>query len=593
MITRLNCKAFDLTWHSLVKVNSLIGLAIFAVCTPASSGPKMREIDSPVSLFYRWHSMHFRYLVCLVLLASACSKKDKASSTIDESVSGVATALTKAYPGSLAISVFPTTTSTSLTADDAAPESLKEKDAEAKAFLEGTAEHCIPPSLFRPVRRIEESCYEFDQDMIYGTKDTHVSGTKDGKSTISGSSEACLVSFARAQVKAIEEIIDQGLGLQQAMICQAAKDGVDAAAAATATGVDLAKNLTEAGEKAVDPRKPKIEVSTAKMLKDADGVYRVSIDVSITKESKTTTQTYNLAHVPDSEDNSSYHGVMSISRQEPANPGNPTEGKRYISVSYTRTMNTDGSSQLKTELRAARLASALDSQAFNDDGTLNYNAGADADGNFTGISNPQNAISSQLLTAFDLNVTDNTGTFEYWQNPGSNYSEAARGMIFKLEKNATTGRLEGCGMSGAALGTTAAINNSMSIRKSIKTGTALAVTGSYHPFFSLGDGGTCSGTPETCTKTLPAPNNLSASWEIPAFSVGENATAAQVWAKNQVSPIVIRQCVAQNDQGDYLIDTAAVPDTAGYMLFNPTNATDLVIAKPERPKGPPPGPALR
>lgn len=541
--------------------------------------------------------MRLSYLVCLTLLGNACSKKDEATTTaaIEESVAEVATALTKAYPGSLSISVFPTSTSTGLTADDtdAAPESLKEKDAEAKSFLEGTAEHCIPPSLFRPAKKIEESCYEFDQDMIYGTKDTRVNGTKNGKSTLSGSSEACLVSFARAQVKAIEEIIDQGLGLQQAMICQAAKDGVDTAAAETADGVDLAKNLTEAGETAVDPRKPKIEVTTAKMLKDADGVYRVTIDVKITKDDKTNVQSYTLAHVPDSEDNTSYHGVMSIARQEPANPGNQTEGKRYISVSYTRTTNTDGSSQLKTELRAARLATALDAQAFNADGTLNYNAGTDADGNYTGISNPQNAISSQILTAFDLNVTDNTGTFEYWQNPGSNYSEAARGMIFKLEKNATTGRLEGCGMSGAALGSTVAINNAMSIRKSIKTETALAVTGSYHPFFSTGGGGTCTGTPETCTKTLGAPENFTASWEIPAFSVTDNATAAQNWAKNQVSPIVIRQCVAQDDEGAYLIDTAEITDTAGYMLFNPTNTTDFVIAKPERPKGPPPAPALR
>ncbi|MBC7659240.1 MAG: hypothetical protein H7249_05980 [Chitinophagaceae bacterium] len=540
-----------------------------------------------------------RYPLILGLVASlgACGKKSTTASptTSSTATEAVASALTKAYPGSLAISVFPVTTSTNLdlTADDPAPDSIKGKEVEAKSYLDGTAEHCLPPALLRPALPIDESCYEFDQDMIYGTKDGHAKGTKTGKSSLTGSKEACLVSFSRAQVKQIEYIIDQGLGLQQAMICQAAKDGLDISKAETADGMDLAPKLAEAADKSADARKPTIKVTEAKMLKDAGGVYRVSIKVSMAKDGQENIQTYTLAHVPDARDNTIYHGVMSLTRDEPSNRGNTTIGKRYISVSYTRTLDADGSSHLKTELRSARLTTELDSKAYNTDGTLNYNAGADDNGAYTGIASADRAISNQVLVAFDLNTETSTGTFEYWQNPGSNYSEPARGMIFKLEKNATTGRLEGCGMSGAALGATPSMQNAVSIRKSIKAGTSLMTTGSFHPFFNLEGSGSCTGTPSTCTKTVSSPAPLTATWEIPVFTAADNTTAAATWAKNQVTPFVTRQCVAQNADGIYEIDTALVSEAQGYSLFNPTNSTTFVIAKPDRPMAPPPPPPAK
>lgn len=543
--------------------------------------------------------MRFKPLIfgALTLVGSSCSKSDSdAAQTVaavtSESIENVVQTLSKAYPGSLSISVFPTSDSTGLRiadATDEAPESLKAKEEEAKPYLEGKAEHCLPPSLFRPAKKIEESCYEFDQDMIAGVKDGHTHGTANGKSTISGSSEACLVSFSRAQVKAIEQIIDQGLGLQQAMICQAAKDGVDATNASTEAGIDLSSNLEAASEKAVDARAPQIKVSEATMSKDSEGVYRVSINVTITnKEGKSTTQTYKLAHVPDADDNSVYHGVMSITREEPSNPGNPVVGKRYISVSYTRSLNEDGKAHLKTELRSARMADTVGANAFDDDGTLDFNAGTAEDGSYTGFPDSNKAVSSQIFIAFDLDTENNSGGFEYWQNPGSNYSEPARGMVFSLEKNAETGRLEGCGVSGAALGSPASMSGAMSIRKAIKTGGTLVPTGSYHPFFNLDGGGSCTGS--SCTKTVTTPHPLTASWTLPAFSESSNVTAAATWAKNQLTPFVSRQCVAQNADGAYEIDAAEIPDTAGYSLFNPTNASDFVIAAPARPKGPPPPP---
>jgi hypothetical protein len=531
----------------------------------------------------------YAILGIFAVIGACGKKKSDDSSTSNTGAGEVQTTLAQAYPGNLALSVFPTdTTSTAqllADADAVAPESLKKKAAEAEGYIKGTAEKCLPPIFLRPDKSLEETCYEFDQEMLSGTKDSRANGTLDGKSKLAGSTEACLVSFARAKIKEIEGYIDQGLGLQQGMICQAVKDKVDVAPATTEAGLDLKNTLSEATESTSDARKPAITVDEAKMSKDADGVYRVSISVSMTKNGKTISQTYKLSHVPDNSDNSAYHGVMSITRNEPSNPGNQTQGKRYISVSYTKE-TVDSVSRLKTELRSARMDTSLDASAFNDDGTLNYNAGADASGNYTGFTEANKAVSSMVFVGFDLNSEDDTGNFEYWQNPGANYSEPARGMVFKLDKNASTGRLEGCGMSGAALG--AQRQDSMSIRKAIKTGTRLDPTGSFHPFFHIDAGGSCTGS--DCTRTVNDPSGTyTATWKVPPFIVPDNVTAAADWAKKQQSFYVTRQCVAQTSAGVYEIDSVKTPDAAGYELFNPTSRTELVIAKPDRPTGPPAG----
>ncbi|MCX6131519.1 MAG: hypothetical protein NTX25_20965, partial [Proteobacteria bacterium] len=466
------------------------------------------------------------------------------------------------------------------------------------------ADNCLPPIFLRPAKELTETCYEFDQDMIAGTKDGHTNGTPNGLSTLKDSTEACLASFARAQVKEIENIIDQGLGLQQGMICQAVKDKVDVADAATETGVDLAESLTEAADKTTDTRKPKMTVTEATMNKDSEGVYRVSIAVSLLKDGKTISQTYKLSHIPDDADNSSYHGVMSVTRDDvdAKGPG-AAIGKRFISLTYAR-KTTDSVTRLATELRSSRFAPSLAAKAFNDDGTLNYNAGSiDANGDFTVITDPGKAVSDQLLVAFDLNVDDDSGTFEYWKNPGSNYTEPSRGFVFKLNKNASTGRLEGCGMSGAAAGSDPSDNTGwMSIRKAYKTDTALTATGSYHPFFNtepdrVSHVATSSCTENTCTGTAQAGpgKSITVSWTIPSFSVAENESIVdqKLWATKQGTNLVSRQCVVQNVSGVYEIDKTLITDKAGYMLFNPTKTTSFKIGRPDKPKDLPPPPKMR
>jgi hypothetical protein len=548
-----------------------------------------------------------RKLVVLGLLGSAvgCGTKSKSTdsdstnSPISEKAQQVLSTLTAAYPGSLAISVFPTSTGASLLlADpDAPPETIQGKEKESEAFLKGKAANCLPPIFLRPAKSVEEACYEFDQDMIAGTKDGRKRGTPDGKSTIVGSREACLASFARAQVKEIEQIIDQGLGLQQGMICQAIKDEVDVANATNDTGVDLAASLTEAANKTSDPRKPKLTVTEAKMKKDSEGVYRVSISVSLTKDGQTISQSYKLAHVPDAVDNSVYHGVMSIIRDDVAakGPANAV-GKQFLSLTYRRA-KVDSATRLSAELRSSRFDPSVAAKAFNADGTLDYNAGADDNGSFGGMEAGR-AIAQQLFVGFNQNVADNTGTFEYWRNPGSNYTEPARGMLFKLDKNPTTGRLEGCGMSGAANGDDPSNNAGwMSIRKSIKTGVSLSVTGSYHPFFNVGQGRSC--TDNDCSGTAGGAGGsqpFTVSWKKPTFTTCDAQDRCNEWAELQGTPLVTRQCVAQNAEGAYEIDTGEgkIREAAGYVLFNPTKSTGFKIDRPDRPKDlPPPPPPAR
>jgi len=327
-------------------------------------------------------------------------------------------------------------------------------------------------------------------------------------------------------------------------------------------------------------KKPEFTVTEATMAKDSEGVYRVNISLSMKKpDGKTVTQSYSLNHVPDDTDNTTYHGVISIVRDEPMPGQSAGAPKRYMSLSYTRTADA-GVNRLQAELRTANFSSTIEENALNSDGTLNYNAASESQGN--------EVISGIMQVAFDLNTDDDTGSFEYWQNPGGNYNESARGMVFKLSKNESTGRLSGCGMSGAA--------RQLSIRKAIKDGNSIKPDSSMHPFFYAKEGNVArpgaSCTPSTgpgnCTFTE---NSVQmASWTIPTFSLPANQTAAEDWAKSQTSGFITRQCVTQSESGAYEIDTDLIKDTAGYELFKVSEKPDFVIPKPNKPKDPPPPP---
>ena len=127
--------------------------------------------------------------------------------------------LAPAYPGGLAIAVFPQTQLIELT-NNASSRSLKKKKEEQEQILSGKGS-CLGLvfSQQQPEHSEPVSCYEFDQEMMYGQNYSgNFYGTLDGTDS---NGEACLVAFARNQVEVVEQMVDRSLGLMQAMLCQA------------------------------------------------------------------------------------------------------------------------------------------------------------------------------------------------------------------------------------------------------------------------------------------------------------------------------------------------------------------------------------
>jgi hypothetical protein len=508
----------------------------------------------------------------------------------DKVVSDLTNKLAAAFPSGLAISAFAKTTSTSLTDEDynleegeVAEQSLKAKIAEQKKILSGEGS-CIPKALTGEKKAAEESCYEFDQDMIY-TRTTKsgvdaIKGTKDGKSA---GGEACLVSFARSKITEVVEIVDKNTGMVQSMMCLAKKAGkaelpavgasLDLKEAMSAGMGDAAKNITAAG---------------MKRLEDVDGrpVYRTDIDLT---DKGGRSRKIHMVHSPAADGtNDTFNGTMWGTQSENAQP-NPGQGAeapptklRAISIVYSRTKEADGTPRITYELRSSSmLKDTLDKEqgttgaGFTKTGLLDLNAGTDANGAFPGPGNRDQ--SGNVFIAFNVNPDNNAGTMSYWQNPGANYNENARGMVFKMEADAE-GKLGGCASSGAASSTQGP--SAYSIRKSLKEGKPelLIPTGFYHPFHYVNMGNNnCAATPVQATEgglTTWGCTRQDSQGTMTWFQPNITGTSAENFVKEQTGSVVTLQCFKQDSTGAYIIDTAKTTSAAGYDLLNTGNADD-------------------
>lgn len=506
-------------------------------------------------------------------LALSCDKKKKNDKNAIPSsgVDGVSNQLALAYPGGLALSVFPTEDGTSLV--DSEPKSLRKKNEEAKKILNGEGESCLAPAAKRFLSEGAETCYEFDQEMIYGKKgeSATVKGTKNGKN---GSGEACLVAFARGKVQEIQGIIERRLGMMQSMLCQAKKDNGGITLPAEGGELDLKAALEKSMEQMPDATKPTIVAAKIKRLTNDDGrpVYRY--DITFKKGDKT--REFHVAHSPKSEtDNNEYRGIL-WSKSQIAG----TDMERHLSIRYALT-NDNNNPQLVGELLRARINKNISANAF-DKGLLDLNVNADFSGaantdaygkykdeNGVVYGNQNDAVSGITFVSFQLNLADNSGTTSYWQNPGANYRENARGMVFSL---ASGTEMKGCGTAGAA-GTP---SNAMSIRQKMKLGndTKLKAAGSYHPFFNDKSDGGCSGMSDSDDGDFTKMNTCDSEkryWHKPATT----ASLVNDWAFKQTSTTFTKQCVKLVN-GKYEIDTAVTTDSAGYSLTS--TASDAVIS---------------
>lgn len=525
----------------------------------------------------------------LSLTLTNCSKK-KSDASDDESIADsinnsieYVNQLASAYPGGLAVSVFPQATAAGLRLqeEDEKGQTIKEKSKEAEAVLKGEGE-CLPPMFARTREGGNVLCYEFDQEMIYGTGATgQYMGTRDGTN---GAGEACLVSFARAKVASVESMVDRALGLVQAMMCQAKKDGKSDAMPAAGEELNLADQL----KGAMGLKVSKVTEAKIKRLADQNEhpVYRSDISVEMADG---TVHELHLVHSPESTtSNDTYDGVLWTKRvsstaaklapapgQGPALPSN-----EFVSLQYAKIKNADGTYSSQSELLRGAFHDDLVAVAVNSDGTLNLNAGAKFEGSsnspdYGKYFNPRtneafaqanDAVSGMMYIAFNMNPDDNSGTVSYFQNPGGNYQENARGMVFSLAKG-DDGMLSGCGTSGA---TGSSPNNGFSIRQSKREaadGKVLKAGGFYHPFFNT------ENPPANCTPTegTDATGDFwdksctNAKWYKPA---GVNATLGNSFTTKQMGSIISRQCVKQDADGVYQIDTAETASAAGFDLID-------------------------
>ena len=543
--------------------------------------------------------------LCVVVGMAGCGKKSSTTGTSTGDLAdtfGISNKLAEAYPaGGLSLAVFSegaTTSALNATESETAEDkedkkSFKERLDDAKERLNGKSD-CVPEILKKAPRDsyTEETCYEFDQDMLYGYRgnggvsgERRIYGTLDGKS----GGEACLVSFTRSKIKQTSDQVERATGIVQAMMCQAKKLNPAVDLPATGASLDLKELLSEG----VKSAGPKIEKAVIRRLDDVEGKPVYQSEVTMKEPGSKGTRTVVLTHSPGAEDSGEYSGTLLVTHQAESGASgaqgqnnNDNDKQRKLSITYARVKQSDGTYRVRQEVRAAQLHNDLAAKAF-DSGILDFNVSTNADGAYlkadgTAFSQANDAASGMTYIVFEVNPDNNAGVLSYWQNPGGNYAEPARGFNFKIEPQ-SDGNLKGCGISGAAFGASG-FSDALSIRKAIKTEKSLAPGGFWHPFFASGtwqaSSSDCPTGATSCyVKSSNGPGGQTGAWAKPNLS---SATLAQSFANDGQGTYVTRQCFKENaTTGKYEIDTEAVTEGAGWELVSTADSTKI-ISTPEK-----------
>lgn len=434
-----------------------------------------------------------KYLVSATVMAAlvgACSKKDSADPVATAgTTSSIATSaytasltnkLSVAFPASLALSVFPKGSGTSLMLDEAVTaadeSSIKEKVQKREKKLDGKSDECLDLASLKEMNHGSTvKCYEFDSDMNpFKTTDVNKGefGTLDGSD---GKGEACMVAFARNETQDSVDTIDTALDLFSGMLCQGKKDGVGEKALAAGESLDLKDSFSGAAGGMLTVT----EASMAR-LADKDGAEVYRSDIAFTGEGGRTFEAH-LVHSPSADGekgtlwfkrgggttgSGSGSGSASGSGSGPAvDPNNSANKNHVLSINYEKS-TVDGVPHVAFEVRRASIVNTID--PFTAEGLVNYAGVAEEAQN--------SEINAIKYVAFDGNPDTNEGNLSYWMNPGGSYNESARGFLFNVTADATTGILAGCGVSGAT--------TNVSIRKALGDASAtnvLAPTRYYHP----------------------------------------------------------------------------------------------------------------
>lgn len=394
-------------------------------------------------------------------------------------------ALAAAYPGTLALSVFPDSGTTLRLVQDGASKPAPtdagsidrpyaEKVADADKRLRGEGDCFVAGNLGeRQAASSNITCYEFDSDMnpsTFADRPNQSWGTTDGTD---GAGQACMVTFAKSQVDDITHKVDRALEMVQGLICAAKKQA--------ATQGSEVETPTPGGD-AIDlkalvnaslPDNAPISFSTAEMsaTENADGSVTYTTAIAIVNPFGKT-DAVTLRHTPATEEGGDESGVLTFqreplgSKQPGYNPNDPNQAdKKYdvMAINYKKSTDDAGENRVVAELTRASINQTYD--PIDDEGLVNFAALPE---------NAQNAdINGIKYVAFDIDPDTGAGDLSYWMNPGGNLNESARGFVFNLAADAE-GLLSGCGISGATA--------NVSIRKSVADSTStLAPQRFWHP----------------------------------------------------------------------------------------------------------------
>lgn len=568
--------------------------------------------------------------------STTTSSSTSSTSTANSAVS-ILNSLAAAVPGNLSLVAFSTGTSASLHLDEGGDELSLQEDAskiatttpeaelkEKQGILKGTAESCLAAGFKKPpTPPTDELCYEFDSDMIQVSGKgpngvPKILGTKTGKNA---SGEACLVAFSRAQIIKIKDPLDRSQAILNAALCQANKDEkekakakggdetkVDLMPAKVGDSIDLAPYLKNALTKGGRTKEVVSSITMTRLADiDSQKVYQTVFKMT---DDQDNTRVFTLNHSPKDATNEEYNGTLYFAVKPPKGKADPMAGANgdldflmYVSIGYARTKNADGTFSMSYEARTGRFSAEID--PILSTGLLDYNANADfavasthpkygsykkADGTYFDQNNKAgNGFAYITVTNTENSEGKLTGQkIGYWMNPGSNYTENARGMVFSASLNTTTGFMEGCANSGSA---SIDMGSGISIRRTLKEGdtnTNISLTprGMYHPFTNIIDtqGGSATITTNNVGtyKYKKVTSNLTTEWA----AVQATGTDAVTFVEQQVAALMTSQCFKQNaTSGLWEIDTTKTTGADGYDIIKTTD-TVKALTPPPPPKPP-------
>jgi hypothetical protein len=349
-----------------------------------------------------------------------------------------------------------------------------------------------------------------------------------------------------------------------------------------------------------------VSAATMKRLQNVDGRAVYSSKV-VMKDSNGSSRTMQLIHSPDaSGTNDTYNGTLYVVMSGDfggQRQGQSANKSRAMSITYAKVSDNESGYRLKYELRTAMVADELVAQAIDRSGVLDLNVGTDftAGSNFGKVfradqssyfNQDNDALHGITFIAFDIDPKDSTGVISYWQNPGGNYSEKARGMNFSLEED--NGALKGCASSGAASTSFNNVNSlnapggGVSIRRALKEGLSLQPKGYWHPMLhangeglSTPAGGSTDSEGTYHSKTangLMSGQSAVMRWYKPKVSDDE---LARRFFEESSGTITSRQCFKLDPaSGKYVIDMDEISDEAGYELVASDADTGNKIIQP-------------